>query len=307
MSLHPRHERIWRLAGPAAQRFRRVRPLGRSGVLRIGGGLEPSGGESFSTSASAPKKSSRRPAHGDCRGRGWRCSTPCHIGMTGLPEFGEEIKINYPRAVGQEVRRGLSGTPAGPPQRRRSCSGSADRGRHEPFHLEGRRRDRDRLADPRGPSDREQEMTRVRDQRNREITFTLSRLKFTGVMGVASAPPRSTGTWSALATPSRFTPRDRDPRSHHRSRRSAVPAHPGLRRNRHDHARLKGPHPVAGYPKAVIAEATLSEVRKVGSFDIDKLLNELEAEPSNEDSAPKPPPGLLSPLAAEQSPSRCSP
>ncbi len=172
-------------------------PLSGSGELDLsadlessesGGGLlsELSGGESFSTSASAPKKSSA--------GvllmvivvavAGGALYAMRHIGMTGLPDFGEEIKINYPLEQSdkkfeedyQELLQDL-----------RSADEVVQVPLTEvvmnPFTWKGDVETAIDSPTPRGPSDREQEMTRVRDQRNREITFTLSRLKFTGVMG----------------------------------------------------------------------------------------------------------------------------
>lgn len=107
-----------------------------------------------------------------------------HIGMTGLPEFSDSVTISYPlersekkfqedyqtllanlRSSDQVVQVPLSEVVM------------------NPFTWKGEVEERAERVVDRGPSDREREITRITEQRNREISFTLSRIKFTGVMG----------------------------------------------------------------------------------------------------------------------------
>jgi hypothetical protein len=173
-------------------------PLSGSGGLDLSADLESSGsgndlltdlsgGESFSSpTGSAPKKSNA--------GvllmvivvavAGGALYAMRHIGMTGLPEFGEEIKINYPlerseKKFEEDYEKLLEDL--------RSADDVVQVPLTEvvmnPFTWKGETEAALESPTQRGPSDRELEMTRIRDQRNREVSFTLTRLKFTGVMG----------------------------------------------------------------------------------------------------------------------------
>ena len=172
-------------------------PLNESAGLDAPADLESSGnanellselssGDSFSVGGSAPKKSNA--------GillmvivvvvAGGALYAMRHIGMTGLPEFGEEIKINYPleqsdKKFEEDYEELL--------QDLRSADEVVQVPLTEvvmnPFTWKGEAATAAETPTERGPSERELEMTRVKDQRDREVGFTLTRLKFTGVMG----------------------------------------------------------------------------------------------------------------------------
>ncbi len=107
-----------------------------------------------------------------------------HIGMAGLPEFGEEIKINYPleakdKKFDEDYKELLRELRAADTVVQVPISDVV----MNPFTWKGETEAAAAAPVDRGPSDREQEITRVTDQRNREVSFTVTRLKFTGIMG----------------------------------------------------------------------------------------------------------------------------
>lgn len=107
-----------------------------------------------------------------------------HIGMTGLPEFGDEIKINYPLDTSEkkfeedyeELLRELRAADE-------VVQVPITEVVMNPFTWKGETETTTANPVAQGPSDREMEITRVTDQRNREVSFTVTRLKFTGIMG----------------------------------------------------------------------------------------------------------------------------
>jgi len=107
-----------------------------------------------------------------------------HIGMTGLPEFDDDVTIDYPlersdKKFEEDYQTLLANL--------RSSDEVVQVPLTEvvmnPFTWKG-----EAEAAAAGPigtttNNRELEMTRVTDQRTREISFVLGRIKFTGVMG----------------------------------------------------------------------------------------------------------------------------
>lgn len=171
-------------------------PLSGSGGLDLSadlgssesGGLmsDHSGGDGYSSASAAPKRSNA--------GifllvtvvvvAGGALYAMRHIGMTGLPEFSDDIKISYPLERGEkkfeEDYQNLLDDLRGSDQ---VVQVPLDDVVMNPFTWKGETDTATGVPVDRGPSNREQEIIRVTDQRNREITFTLGRLKFTGIMG----------------------------------------------------------------------------------------------------------------------------
>lgn len=148
--------------------------------------LSGSGGDSFASSPTAAKKSNSGIIIllGVVVVAGGALYAMRHIGMTGLPEFGDEIKINYPlersekkfeedyRALLEDLR--TSDEVVQVPITEVVMN---------PFTWKGETEAIAAGPTATGPSDREREITRLIEQRNREITMLMGRLKFTGVMG----------------------------------------------------------------------------------------------------------------------------
>lgn len=107
-----------------------------------------------------------------------------HIGMTGLPDFEDNVTITYPLdRAGKKFHEDYQTLLANLRSSDQVVQVPLTDVVMNPFTWKG---EDDRVAAApidRGPADREREITRVTDQRNREVTFTLGRLKFTGVMG----------------------------------------------------------------------------------------------------------------------------
>lgn len=171
-------------------------PLSGSGGLDLSADLDApesggllsdlSGGDSFGSTASAPKKSNTGILLliGVVAVAGGALYAMRHIGMTGLPEFGDEIKISYPLERAEkkfhEDYQNLLDDLRGSDQ---VVQVPLDDVVMNPFTWKGEAQEAAAGPIDRGPSDREQEILRMTDQRNREVAFTIDRLKFTGVMG----------------------------------------------------------------------------------------------------------------------------
>jgi hypothetical protein len=107
-----------------------------------------------------------------------------HIGMTGLPEFGEEIKINYPlerseKKFEEDYQNLLNDLRAADEVVQVPISEVV----MNPFTWKGEAEAAIPIPNQPRESDRELEISRVTEQRIRELSFTVGRLKFTGVMG----------------------------------------------------------------------------------------------------------------------------
>lgn len=148
--------------------------------------LNGSGGDAFASPAAAAKKGNSGVIIllGVVVVAGGALYAMRHIGMTGLPEFGDEIKINYPlegseKKFEEDYQALLEDL--------RSSDEVVQVPITEvvmnPFTWKGEAEAVATGPTATGPSDREREISRLIEQRNREITILLGRLQFTGVMG----------------------------------------------------------------------------------------------------------------------------
>lgn len=107
-----------------------------------------------------------------------------HIGMTGLPEFDDDVTIDYPlersdKKFEEDYQTLLANL--------RSSDEVVQVPLTEvvmnPFTWKGEAEAIPAGPIGNGPNSRELERTRIKEQRTREISFVLGRIRFTGVMG----------------------------------------------------------------------------------------------------------------------------
>ncbi len=107
-----------------------------------------------------------------------------HIGMTGLPEFDDEVTIDYPlersdKKFEEDYRTLLANLRTSDEVVQVPLTEVV----MNPFTWKGEAQEVPTSPNANTQNTRELEMSRVRDQRSREISFTLGRIRFTGVMG----------------------------------------------------------------------------------------------------------------------------